>query len=137
MASERIQSHMRDIKNKSNTPIGNHFNKNNHQIKDFQFQVLRSLNKKNKTSQDSKIDRLKLENHFITKFETLKPNGENTKLNAIQEPFFMVLPYSQKTAKIAWDIRNRITNDTQFKTSIAYTKYKNIKEILCPSFLKD
>ena len=91
---------------------------------------------KHKSPQDCKIDRLKMENLFISRLNTLTPNGENIKLNIIKEPFYMVMPYSKVTSSLAWDIKSMITQDTQVTTSIAYTKYRNIKEILCPSIIK-
>ena len=130
----RIGEHLTDILENHVSPVSIHFNQENHNIADFIFTALRSLNSNNgAASVKMRCKRLKLENHFMNKFQTLQPKGLNTKMNAVKEPLFMVLPYSKNISKLANIIRRGINEKTDIKVCPSYQKHKNIKEVLCPS----
>ena len=70
---ERLTEHLRDVRNRAEKPINKHFS--NHTDQDVRVAVLRKMH------DDSKVDRLIREEHWIKLLNTQFPSGCNVKVN--------------------------------------------------------
>ena len=88
-------------------------------------------------------ERLTLETYFINYFKTMDPYGLNTEQQALNPILPMVVPFSEtakiwtKQVKDIWDehIRPEFYEHLPFKLIPAYSKNKNLNDILCKSKL--
>ena len=88
---ERICQHLSNIRLKSETPVSEHFNQNDHSISDFKFFAL--IN--NSLWSDSK--RKLAENKWIDKLNTLKPKGMNCDVNKVRTKF-VTIPFKGRNS---------------------------------------
>ena len=70
----RTKEHRADIKHNRKTPVGIHFNKENHSINDFSVQVIEHINQTPDTSVQL---RRKREHYWIYNLQTVQPIGLN------------------------------------------------------------
>ena len=106
---ERIGQHLSNIRLKYNTPISEHFNLNGHNILDFSFFAL--VNNNLWTESKRKI----VENKWIEKLKTLKPNGINTDINKVRNKFVTV-PFKGRNS-----LPNSLHCSIDDNTMISYT----------------
>jgi hypothetical protein len=86
-----MSQHLSCIRLKYTNPISEHFNSTEHTISDFKFFALWN----NPKWSDSK--RKLIENKWISRLNTLKPNGINTDLN-VNEIKFVTLPFKGRSS---------------------------------------
>jgi len=81
---KRMSEHLSNIRLKYETPVGEHFNQADHCITDVKFFALVS------NPSWSEVKRKTVENKWIDKLQTLKPNGINCDINKINTKFVTV-----------------------------------------------
>ena len=80
-AHRRINKHRNDAKKEGTIGIDQHFRGPNHSFKDFRMIIIEEISDKNMTRDQVRQTLLKREDFWITKLNTLEPNGFNDKLN--------------------------------------------------------
>ena len=80
--NKRANKHRNDITRPDSIAIDQHFNQNGHDFnRDFRLIVIEEITKKNMTKEQTRNLLLHGEDFWITKLNTLEPNGFNEKLN--------------------------------------------------------
>ena len=105
----RIKEHLRNISAGRQTPVASHFN-SSCSLSDFSFSAIEHVPNVGK--------RLKKENHWIRRLETLFPSGMNEQLNRIDK-LHLILPFSNCSARVANQIRR-----TGCDVTASYTRHK-------------
>ena len=80
--NKRTNKHRNDVTRADAIAIDQHFNQNGHDFnRDFRLIVIEEITKKNMTKEQTRNLLLHREDFWITKLNTLEPNGFNEKLN--------------------------------------------------------
>ncbi len=131
----RLNQHINDIKHNRSTSVAEHFNSSLHDI-DRDFRITPLLSEPNSSH------RKYLESTLIKRFQTEKPIGLNDRCDDIKRSesvIPIILPFSpdsnsfsHKTKALA---NKHYVSDNKIIT--AFTRNKNLKDILAPSKLKN
>ena len=80
--NRRVNKHRNDVTRPDSIAIDQHFNQNDHDFnRDFRLIVIEEITQKNLTKEQLRNLLLHREDFWITKLDTLQPNGFNDKLN--------------------------------------------------------
>ena len=113
----RMEQHLADITARRPTPLAEHFN-GSCTASDFSFTALEHCPNLEK--------RLKKENVWMGRLQSLKPDGLNTQLNT-NEALHLVVPFSQCGQLIA---RRATRHLSDVRTRISFTRHRNLRSIL-------
>ena len=138
---DRMNQHRSDTRNRKNTPVAKHFNKDGHTMQDLRVTILES----GPFSPDAELDhiyRRNKESIWIDKLKTAEPRGMNAKKIAYNIiPF--VIPYSNRAGEIVAKTRTAYRKLQRkfpriFTTRFiaAYSRNKNLKEMVVTTTLK-
>ena len=80
-AHKRINKHRNDSKKEGTIAIDQHFREPGHTFDDFRMIVIEEITDQNLTKEQIQHTLLQREDFWITKLQTLEPNGFNDRLN--------------------------------------------------------
>ena len=80
-AHKRINKHRNDSKKEGTIAIDQHFREPGHTFDDFRMIVIEEITDQNLTKEQIRHTLLQREDFWITKLQTLEPNGFNDRLN--------------------------------------------------------
>jgi hypothetical protein len=134
----RIRTHLSDIKHSKDTAVSRHFRSEGHSLQEFHFMGLWCLSTESTASREgAKRRRRDMEEKLIALLCTQTPAGLNT-VDSNKGPCVpIVIPYTDHSTRMVRQIRNVISEHTEeLHTVAAYTRSRNLKDILCPSNLR-
>jgi hypothetical protein len=131
---ERIAEHMSDIRIGRDTPLASHFNSSDHiGLSDFSFVAIDCFFPLTSHESSNTLKRRTLEAKWIKRLGTLSPNGVNTKFKG--QPNVLILPYTPVNRVLGYKLSN-ICTDSISDMMVAFSRHRNLKEMLCPSKIK-
>lgn len=123
----RILNHLGNIRKRADHPLAKHFHTAGHDREFFTFQGLYKITPTADVEMNTKR-LLKIENQFMTRFETVAPLGVNI-LNFIPQPIPLVLPYSPEVAHMGYKIFKALEKSGK-KIRLTFTRHPNLRSIL-------
>ena len=135
----RFQGHSSDVRLSKDTPVGQHFSSDGHDISDLTIVAIEQILDQG-SEEANKIKRLEREKFWIGKLGTQTPQGLNVQNTPSDKIMPLVIPHTPNSHTFAHQVKTKYTSLQQtypkaFNSTFitCYTRSKNLKDILVRS----
>uniref|UniRef100_A0A1I8HME7 Bromo domain-containing protein n=1 Tax=Macrostomum lignano TaxID=282301 RepID=A0A1I8HME7_9PLAT len=129
----RMLAHIGDIRHARDTPVARHFTSDGHSLADFAFTGIWS---RDGTGPRANERRQRHEAKLIEVLKTQTPHGVNELAGTLHNPAIpLILPHCARSDALVAAVKDRVARCCEAPVLPAYTKGRNLRQLLCPSRL--